>query len=768
MSSESPAWDRVAESFERLSELPLADRADALAKIRSADPGLAAEVESLLQSLDERPDFLEQPASYGPTESAIPDRIGHYRVLARIGQGGMGTVYRAVRDDGTLDHEVAIKLVRANSGDASARHRFELERQILARLDHPGIARPLDAGTVDDDTLYLVMDFVDGLPIDVYCREHNLGTDERLELVAQLCDAVDYAHRNLVIHRDIKPANVLVDASGRPRLLDFGISRLVDTDDQPALTRTGLHAMTPAYASPEQFTSTSITTASDIYALGAVAYQLLCERPPLELSEMSMESMIERVRNSHPVAPSQITDRHVAPDADAIILMALRKEPERRYASAAEMASDIRRMLDGKTVVAQPDTLRYRFGKFARRHRYAAAGLSASIVALLCLTTVALWQAQRATTARDRAQIEAQRSETVLGFFQDMLASANPAQAQGNETTVRELLDSTRDGLDDAGLDPLALATVEETLATTYLSLGLPESGEKLAQSASSRLNHALGPDHPRTLAARHAEARFYIYGGDYERAIDLLEPTLAGRQAVLGEHIDTVNTLHNLAMAYAMKGEVEKALEMDLQQLAIVERLSGKGSPDALTTMMSIGQGYSELGRHQEALDIFRQVYEGQKAYLGDKHPTTMSALNNYAVLSRRAGDTAGAESRYEEVVRLRREVLGDAHAQTLNSINNLGEFYLHQKRPDRALPLITEAYQSRLEALGNLHPDTLSSRVALARLHQLQGNVSLALTEATTVYNLAVEHHGMESTPARQARDLLTGFPDAATTDQ
>ena len=756
--TQPPSWNRIADTFDRLSQLPPADRTDQLKDLQDQDPMLAKEVASLLRSLEDRPDFLEQPARYDgvDAEPGIPDRIGHYKVLGRIGQGGMGVVYKAVRDDGSLDHEVAIKMVHAQPGEAMALQRFERERQILARLDHPGIARPLDAGKVDANTLYLVMDYVDGLPIDVYCREHELGVNDRLRLVADLCEAVDYAHRSLVIHRDIKPANVLVDSNGRPRLLDFGISRLLDTSDDVGITQTGLYAMTPAYASPEQFTEAALTTASDIYALGAVAYLLLCHRPPLDLSELSMDSILQRVRNESPQPPSEALGSGISRDTDAIVLKALRKEPERRYASAAEMAADIHRLLDGRPVLAQPDTLGYRFAKFARRHRYAVAGGAASIIALVCLTAVAFWQAQNATSARDRAQLEAERSETVLGFFQTMLASANPAQAQGNETTVRELLDSTRDGLGSADLDPLALATVEETLATTYLSLGLPDSGQELAQSASERLRMALGPKHPRTLAAQHAEARFYIYGGDYQRAIDILEPTLAGRRDVLGEHIDTVNTLHNLAMAYAMKGEVEKALEMDKQQLRIVERLSGKGSPDALTTMISIGQGYSELGRHTEALDIFRQVYEGQKEYLGDRHPTTMSALNNYAVLSRRAGDIDGARTRYEEVVRLRREVLGNEHAQTLNSINNLGEFYLHQERPEKALPLITEALETRRTALGELHPDTLSSRVALARLYRLQGDFERAASEAKDVLALAVQHHGEDSAPARQAADL------------
>ncbi len=745
-----PAWARVSAAFDELAELEPAAREARLEALVDENPALAREVAGLLAGLDDTPTFLEQPAldlqaSPEPAATALPESIGPYRIRERLGSGGRGTVYRAVREDGNLVQEVAIKIVRAAAGDPTRLGRFAQEARLLSRLDHPGIARPLDAGTLDEETAYLVMEYVDGLRIDRYCGEQELGLEARLRLLVELARAAHFAHRNLVVHRDIKPSNVLVDQTGKPRLLDFGIARLLSpTDDgQTTLTITGQYALTPRYASPEQFRGETITTATDVYALGALAYELLAGEPALSLDDLSLPEMIERVCERRPRAPSAAAgDPRLRGDLDAIVLMALRKEPDRRYASAGDFAEDLERYLAGEPVLAHADTFAYRAGKFLRRNRLAVGTGLLITAALVTLTTVASIQAVRADRERARAEVEAQRATSVLGFFQEMLASVDPARAQGEEPSVRDFLDQTAAGLAGATLDPIAQATVQETAASTYLSLGFPDAGLPLAEAASIALTDALGADHPRTLAARHAEARFHLYNANYTAAIEILEPTFEARRRVLGDAMDTMSSLHNLAIAYAGIGEVERALELDLIQLEIVERLSGKGSPDALTTLGSVAHGHYALGRLDEARDLFGQIFEGQRAHLGERHPTTLSALHNYATLSRQTGAIDEAEALFRNLVSLRREVLGEQHAQTLNSLHNLGEVYLNSDRADEAAPHIEGALAGRREALAEGHPDVVDSLIALTRVHLARDELAAAQATADEALALAEAH--------------------------
>jgi len=750
------SWAEISAVFDQMAESAPLERRQRLEMLRRERPEMAREIESLLEGLAQRPGFLERPALDLAEPARIPRRIGPYRVTERLGQGGMGTVYRARRDEGPLDQDIAIKVVR--TGNTRPLERLAHEARVLSRLDHPGIARPLDAGMMDAETAYLVMEYVDGIRVDRYCDQHALGRQARIELLIEICDAVQFAHRNLIVHRDIKPANVLVDRGGRPRLVDFGIARVLGGNEDSGVTRTGELALTPRYAGPEQFRGDPITTAADVHALGALGYELLCGRPPFDFDGLSLAEILERVRDVHPERPSiAAADPGLRGDIDAILMMALRKEPERRYDSAGGLAADLRRSLRGEPVQAHPDSLGYRVGKFLRRHRLAVGAAGMFVASLAAVSTLATVQAWRAQQARAEAEIEADRSSRVLAFFQDMLQSADPALAQGDSPTVRELIDRTAASLDQAELDPIARATVEQTVASTYLALGLPEAGLPLAQAAADRLERDSGPDHPRSLAARHAEARFHLYLADYDSAIEILEPTFERRRRVLGETMDTMSTLHNLSYAYAGRGEIERALELDRVQLDIVESISGAGSSEALTTKLSIGHGLTQLGRLEEARSVFDEVYTGQLNHLGPRHPTTLSALHNLATVTRRLGDTRGAETLYLELVESRREVLGEHHAQTLNTINNLGELYLHADRPTEAAPWIERALADRLSALGEGHPDSIDSWIALAKLRVAQGRSREAVDAARRALDLAHRHLGAESAHADKAREAL-----------
>lgn len=726
----------IAELFDELSELPMADRQARLRMLAQQDTGIAAEVQSLLDSQDAHPNLLERPLTDLNQAQPMPGHIGAYRVLGRLGQGGMGTVYRALRDDGSYSQQVALKLVYGGANTPDSQARFINERQILAQLNHPDITRLLDGGTTPDGSAYLVMELVDGLPIDQYCTQHQLELEARLRLFIRVCLAVDFAHRNLVVHRDIKPANVQVNNQGQPKILDFGIAKLL-TSNALDLTRTGLLPMTPEYASPEQVTGAQITVASDVYALGALLFKLLTGRTPVALDGLTLEKALERILRTPPGRPSQTPGvlAGVGAELDAILAKALRKEPEQRYATAAELARDIERHLAGHPVSAQPDTWLYRSRKFASRHKLAVASTLVVSLSLFTATGIALWQASEATQQRDQAELarsratqEAARAEQILGFLENTLASANPEQAQGKELTVRELLDKTAQALPSEALEPSARIGILQTLAQSYLSLGLADQGRPLAEEAAQLATEALGEDAPLTLTAQHMRAKFMLLAGDYNSAITLMESTLERRKRVLGQHLDTTATMANLAVAYAGVGRLEDALALDLAQLEITRALTGPDSDETLRGLINVGTDYYDLGRYTEATNTFTEVLGSQKRRHGEKHPVTLSSMNNLAVLLRKSGDNEGAERMHLSTLALRREVLGERHPDTLNSLNNLGELYLVDGQLEQALPLLQEAYAGRLAVFGPGHEDTLESMVSLSRIYLRQQQAEAA----------------------------------------
>jgi len=779
MTSEA-RFQRLEALFHELENDTDDQRQARLDELADSDPQLHRELSAMLATNPKRVEAVEAMADasgdWFEAVDAIPEQIGPFRILGELGRGGMGRVFAAEQSE-PVRRQVALKLARGSVLSDAARIRFLSERQALAVLDHPNIAKVFDAGSTESGQLWFAMELVQGVTITRWADEHRLDLCGRIELFLQVCDAVQHAHQKGLIHRDLKPSNLMVqdqDGQALVRVIDFGIAKALQADDdEAAATRVGEAVGTPEYMSPEQASlgELDVDTRSDVYALGLVLHNLLTGRLPIEpatLTSASFGELCRRVRNDPIETPSRLqaapdqplSRRALRGDLDLVLLKALAKDREQRYPSALALAEDLQRFLDFEPVTAAPPSLRYRTGKFIRRHRLPVALAAAASVGLVAVAAVALWQADIAAAERDRAQIEAQRSAAVVTFLQDMLASADPARAQGQELTVGELLDQARDALPASSLDLQARAAVEETLATTYNSLGRPEDGLPLAKEASERLRRELGQDHPLTLAAQHAEARFYNYLGQFEQAVDLLERTLAGRERVLGAHMDTASTLHNLAYAWAELGEVERALEMDRRQLAIVEELAGPDSQEALVTSSSIAQGLTLLGRHAEAEQEFERILAGYRQHLGDLHPNTLSVMHNLAYLARVQGELALAEQRYLEVLALRRDVLGSSHLQTLNSASNLGSLYLHQERWVEAEPLITEALEGRISTLGPNHPDTLASRVDLLHASAYNADEAVWLAEASELIALTRSQLGRDDQLAQQAIQIRAEF--------
>ncbi|MBK7044620.1 MAG: serine/threonine protein kinase [Rhodanobacteraceae bacterium] len=420
---------RALQEFERLSELSDDACTQALAELAAAAPALAAEVRALLVA-DAAQGLLDRGSPMAliveqDMEQARVDRsgevIGAYQLIARIGRGGMGDVYRASRDTDGFRQIVALKLLRRGLDTGEMVRRFVQERRILARLEHPGIARMIDGGLSHDGLPWLAMELIDGLPITEFARRAGLSLRARIELVLAVCDAVDYAHRRLIVHRDLKPSNVLVTPEATPRLLDFGIAKLLDQDEDGTLTGTGMHLLSPVYAAPEQFSGEPVGITTDVYALGLMLYELLTETLPQQRRDTALAALHQAVL-SPPAPPSSVfaamTDRSsslsvraLVGDLDTITLKALALEPDRRYASAAALADDLRRYLDGHPIAARPDTLSYRVGKFVRRHRGGVSAAAISLIALIAGFGFALWQTSIARDQALRADTEARRAE---------------------------------------------------------------------------------------------------------------------------------------------------------------------------------------------------------------------------------------------------------------------------------------------------------------------------------------------------------------------
>jgi len=774
-------FQRLEELFYALEEKSVDEREERLDELARSDPELHRELSAMLDASPDRVDAVEAMAESGEQwfrgVDLLPEQIGPYRITGELGQGGMGRVYAAEQIK-PVRRQVALKVARDSILSEAASLRFQAERQALAVLDHPNIAKVFDAGSTESGQLWFAMELVHGMPITRWADEHALDLRERIELFLPVCEAVQHAHQKGLIHRDLKPSNLLVqdqDGHALVRVIDFGIAKALQSDelDNTAATRVGEAVGTPEYMSPEQATlgEIDIDTRSDVYSLGLVLHALLTGRLPIEpdtLKGASFGELCRRVRDDPITAPSRLDPslpqpvdrRALRGDLDLVLLKALAKEREQRYPSALALAEDLRRVLACEPVTAAAPRLSYRMGKFVRRHRLPVALAGVASIGLVALTAVAWWQADIAEAERDRAQVEAQRSTAVVAFLQDMLASADPARAQGQELTVSELLDQARDALPESELDLQARAAVEETLATTYNSLGRPEDGLPLAREASGRLREALGEDHPLTLAAQHAEARFYVYLGQYEQAIELLEKTLDGRERVLGAHMDTASTMHNLAYAWAELGEIERALEMDRRQLAIVEQLAGPDSQEALVTLSSIAHGLTILERYPEAIELFERILAGYRRHLGERHPNTLSVMHNLAYLARAQGDMERAEALYIEVLAERREVLGSSHLHTFNSAANLGLLYLDQGQRALAGPLILEALEGRDAILGPSHADTLASRVDRLRWSAYNSDRTDWLAEADQLIDIAGRQFGPEDQLIGQVRQLRDEF--------
>ncbi len=683
----------LAEALGRRPE----DRPAFLDGVCAGNDELRRELEELLALNDDAAAFFDQLsgdiAGAAPLEleSAAGGqlRIGPYQTIAAIGHGGMGAVYRAERIDGEFDQEVALKLLHQDMDTPELRARFLHERQLLAGLAHPNIARLLDGGVTDEGRPYFVMELVDGTPITRYCSDGGLSTDQVLRLFLEIVDAVSYLHRNLVVHRDLKPSNIFVDRNGRVKLLDFGIAKLLaEAPGAEPATRTGQLLMTPEYAAPEQLRGEPVTTATDVYALGVLLYELLTGRRPYDNSSSRAElpptpSSTLRARDraaadtTDPVAVSSRLERRVSRDLDAICLKALRPDADARYRSAEQLGQDIERHLEGLPVRARPATVRYRIASFARRHQ-AGVVVTAILVALLVIGLAReIGLRGEAERARRAAEVEAAKAVAVSEFLAELLSSVDPAKAQGEEVMVTDVLEQASARIADSNElvdQPEVEAEVRRTLGGTYVALGRYQDALEHVERAARLLGWPESRE-PETLAAAAELGVLYQRLGRYDEAERLLTTVLDARVAALGEeHPASLASLNELADLYFAVGRIDQVEPLDRRTLEIRRRVLGPDHPDTLRSINALAATLHNQGRYAEAAPLFAEGLEIRRRTLGDLHPDTLTLANNLAAAYLELGRYGEAESLLQEVVDGRTKVLGSKHDQTAMSVHNLG----------------------------------------------------------------------------------------------
>ncbi len=742
-------WKEAAPWVEQLLDATSARRREVLEPLAEHDPELAREVESLLRAdrgtssgADSGPiGQLLDGRQLGTPDQWLGRVVGAYRIEEVLGSGGMSTVFKAQRIDGSFDRPVALKLL-GRSFHADARRRFDVERGLLARLEHPGIARLYDGGTTDDGVPYLVMEWVDGEPIDAYCDRLRLKLRERIELVLELAEAVSWAHRHLVVHRDIKPANVLVDSEGRPRLLDFGIGKALDGD--AAATVPGVQPMTVAWASPEQIRGQPVSTPSDVYSLGVLLYWLLTGVAPCGDPGDSGHALERAIVDDEPVPPSQTfaaavpgaaaralarssqpahLERALRGDLDAVLSKVLAKRPDQRYHQVSDLAADLRRFLEDRPVEAsRPHAFRLAL-KFARRHRAGVGALLVVGAALLFAVWQSLAASERMGRQRDLAQAKRAEADQMTEIALRLLQQSEATGGEVARAAVDALLAEYRARLDVVEANPASTASSLHALGVVQRELGRQAEARELLQRAVELRTEAYGERSLERSESLEQLATLHQGLGDLERAEAGFEEVLDVRVRLLGaSDPDTAMAHNNLGLVIWEQGRFVEAEPHLRAALEVARKTLGPRHPGTLSATSNLALILQGQERRTEAEELHRLALEGVTEVFGPDHPRWATAANNLGTLLRKTGGFEEAAQLQEQVIAVREAHYGAEHPDTASAIQNLGYIEFERGHLDRAEALMRQARALRVAALGASHPLVESSNRGLARVHAAQ----------------------------------------------
>jgi eukaryotic-like serine/threonine-protein kinase len=795
---EPERWKKIEELYKAAMAQPAEKRADILESACPDDPELRAEVESLLEAAGDASSFLEGSPLAGATDpgtthAMFPDEIagaviGRYHLLQKIGEGGMGEVWLAEQKE-PVRRRVALKLVKAGMNSREVIARFESERQALALMDHPAIAKVFDAGSTPEGAPYFVMEYVAGVPITNYCDNHRLSTRERLDLFMRVCEGVQHAHQKAIIHRDLKPSNILVinvDGRAAPKIIDFGVAKALTqklTADT-MFTRVGALLGTPQYMSPEQADSSGedIDTRTDVYSLGIILYELLAGALPLDMRRIAFEEFLRRLREEEPAKPSTkirtqdaatstalahkrqteplALAKEIRGDLDSITLKALEKNRSRRYGSPSDLAADIGRYLNNEAVLAVPPSATYRARKFARRYRVALATVGAFLLVLLAAAGISVWQSIRATRQRDRADAAAASAQAVNDFLQnDLLAQASASNQSGPRAKPDPDL-KVRTALDRAAAriagkfdrQPEVEAAIRDTIGQTYTDLGLYAEARAQLQRALDLDRRVVGVENQKTLQTINRLGSVAYYQGKYPEAEALFSQALEIERRVLGpEHPSTLSSMNGLAVTYDEQGKYAQAEPLYNQILEIQRRVLGPEHPGTLQSMNNLASLYGQGGKYAEAQALIEQTLQIQRRVLGPEHQATLRSIGNLANAYYFQGKYARAEALFSQTMEIQRRVLGPEHIGTLGSMHNLANAYDKEGKHAQAEALYTKTLEIQRRVLGSEHRVTLDTLSDAALMYQRQGKYALA--EAYAAQSLAGRRHALPESPDTMA---------------